>query len=663
MATVVRTPRRQSLADFAETGTSAWELFVNGISFDTSEDTEQLQENTWSRLDAQVSLKEANKMGKALQAGSKANPDHMGAQVTAGSFLGIGSEKKDDPGGKRIRVGALTSITSRTAKEEMFQEDAPMKCARDTRALRNRKLHRRTHTMEHENMKLLKRRLLPSLMDKFGSRNRENTPQIAESHRKMMPTWGHWMERGTICLTQMSKTSSPRMLDGLGKIGSRQQREDSALNLELDPNGPCTGRSELDPRLAQHVAPSRLMLTWGMNMKYPSVDQEPKQLIQTQVPDSGAENRQDESTHVRGGGNQTEATKDMTMKRSAPAVTECASTHIITTTGCDRLCPETSCQAKSERKNKHRRAQPGDHQKDGAVYNLPLIATSENSLGSSVMRILQKPSSRVRMAKVGDEIGITSKYNQRQERFHTNTNTNTKHFLDTCRAVANKPDVRETTGPETKEVRIVDHQMSKQRGDMPVGQGQLDLEEIDDMSKHVENPAKIAAAAVARGHRGILIHVDMVVQDELTALVQAPGRFPDSSVESLMPHDGHLSSGNHSAASNAGIGVAPKDVSFGSLLKTTGEFLGLVWCYMLPLWQVYWERVGPLFDLRSEYWARQNRDEGTTGDCLTVVLAIPTSLLFIASYVVALRLGLLCIENCQAVREWAESVYWYMMEE
>lgn len=97
--------------------------------------------------------------------------------------------------------------------------------------------------------------------------------------------------------------------------------------------------------------------------------------------------------------------------------------------------------------------------------------------------------------------------------------------------------------------------------------------------------------------------------------------------------------------------------------KPAGEFIGLVWCYMVPLWQVYWERVGPLFDLESEYWARQDKDEGTLADCLTVMLAVPAALLFFASYIVALRMGLLCMEKYKTVREWAQDVYWHVMEE
>ncbi|KAG6005922.1 hypothetical protein E4U54_000265 [Claviceps lovelessii] len=687
MATVVRTPKRQSLVDFAEPGTSAWQLFVNGISFDTSEDTEQLHDNKWPKLDAQESPEKAHRMGEVvLEAYSETIPDHMVAQANPESFLGTGSEKKDDPGGNKMHMVALSNTTSRTAKTEVFQQDAPQKCARDTRARRSRTLHCRAHSMEHGNMKLLKGRLLPNAIDKPGIWTRENRPPVAEGRRKMMPNWSHWMRRGTVRFTPIPRTSGPRMVGRL----VNQEKEHAVLNLKPDPNPPDSGSSGLDPGLVQHAAPtSRLMLTWGMGLKHPNVDQEPryKERKETQTPGPGAWDRQHEMTQIRGG-KQAQVTKDMTMKSSAQTVTECVSTHITTTTGCDRLCSETSVQAKSEQKkktknnnnssdniNNNRRAQPGDCPEGEGMYKLPRIATSESSLGSSVMRILQKPSSRVKLAQAGDEIGITSnKCKPRRGGRHTQKG-DTKPFADTPRAVVSKTvaDAPATTGPGTmiKDARVVVDLIAGQGGDMPVGQPQSNpMKETDDVPKGVEKPlqaaaaAAAAAAALSRRDMGIYVVDMMFIQDELTALVQAPGRFPDSNVGGHVPRDrdGQNSPGGRVAARNTGIVVQPEeDGSFGTLLEAAGEFLGLVWCYMLPLWQVYWDRVGPLFDVKSEYWARQNRDEGTTGDCLTVVLALPTSLLLIASYVVALRLGLLCIENCSVVREWAESVYWYFM--
>ncbi|KAG5979905.1 hypothetical protein E4U55_004628 [Claviceps digitariae] len=669
MATVIRTPHRQSLVDFAETGTSAWELFVNGISFDTSEDTEQLQDNEWSNLDAQESLDKAHKMGEVPQVKIETIPNHMVAPATAGSFLGTRPEKKYDPGGKVMQLGVLSNTKSRTAKEKMFQQDDPKKCVRDARDSGTRNLHCRTPSMGHRNMKLLQRSLLPNVIDKSGVRTRENIPKITKGRRKViMPNWGHWIERGTTHFAQISKASSPRTLNRSATMSRRQQEEHSALKFELDPNPPNSGRNELEPILAQHAAPGRLILTRGMNIKFPSVDQEPKQRNQTRIPASGAMDIQDEMTQNRES-NQTNVAEDMTMKNRGQTVTECASTHIITTIGCDRIRSETSFPTKSEQKtnnnssssSNNRRAQPGDFQKGGAAYNPPPIATFESNLGSSVMRILQKPSSRVKLAKVGDEIGITSKCNPRQGERHTNKNT--KPFLDIDCAVVSKIDAPATIAPRIQDVSGV-QRTPKQRGDMPVGQLQPNpAEEIDDVSnKRVEKPVQAAAVTVVHGAMNIY-DADMFVQDELTALVQAPGRFPDSSIGGQVTRDGQNSPGDCAGARDAGTVVQAEDGLSGSLLERAGESVWVVWCYMLPLWQVYWERVGPLFDLKSEYWARQNRDEGTMGDCLTVVLAIPTSLLFIASYVVALRLGLLCIENCNIVREWAENVYWYVMVE
>ncbi|KAG5951667.1 hypothetical protein E4U53_002537 [Claviceps sorghi] len=647
--TVVRTPHRQSLVDFAETGLSAWELFVNGISFDTSENTVQLQDSRSTNLAAEESSQKAHRMGEGIEAEGKKIRDHVVAQVTPGSFLGTGSEKQDDPGGKKIQVGALKSTESLTAKEEIFPEDASKKCARDIlapRTLPTRSLSRMTDTMEHENTKLLTGRLFPNVMDKSGTRTREDAPQMTEGRRKNMPNWGLWMGKGAIHFTQSSKTSSPRMLSRLAKRSPLKQRKHSALRPELDPNPPNSGRSEPDQKLAPHVALGQLVLTWGMNMRYPSADQEAEQRKQTRLSASGARDRQSEARQIRE--TRTQIMKDVTMGSTTQTVTECASTHIITTTGCDQPRSATSDRAMSEQKNNNRRAQPGDYQKGGAMYNLPPIATSESSLGISVMRILQKASPRVKLAEVRDEIGITSKCSPEQGVWHTNKRT--KPLLNIPGPVVCKLDGPATTDLGIKDVRALDP-MSKQQGDGPApsGQPRTGLERMVDVAKRAEEPEQ--AAAVGRGNGGTTC-VDMLVRDELTALVRAPGRFPDA-------WDGLKPPGDVVDARNAGIAVELDDGSLGSSLGAGGEFLGVVWCYLLPVWQLYWEQVGPLFNLKSEYWARQkSSDEGTWRDCLTVVLAIPMTLLFIAGYMMALRLGMLCFENGKAVKEWAEDVYW-----
>ncbi|KAG5926872.1 hypothetical protein E4U42_002839 [Claviceps africana] len=656
METVVRTPRRQSLVDFAETGLSAWELFVNGISFDTSENTAQLQDGRSANPapHPQVSVKKAQPESEGVEAEGTAIPDHVVAQVTPDSFLGIGSEKQDDPGGKKIQVGGLPSTESLTTKVEIFQEDAPKKCARDLVALRSlpsRSLSRVTDTMEHGNSKLL---TFLHGMDKPGTRTRENARHITNGRRKNMPNWGLLMGRGTIHFTQVSKTSSPRMLNRWARRSTRQQRKHSALSPELDPSPPDRGRNEPDPRLAPHVAPGPLIVTWGMNIKHPAADHEAKQRKQIQLSASEARDRRNETRQMpeRTG---PKILQDMTRGSTTQTVTECASTHIITTTGCDRPRFKTSFRALPKQENNNRRAQPGDYQKGGAMYNLPLIATSESSLGSSVMRILQKPSPRVRLAEVGNEIGTTSKCHPGQGGWHTNKNT--ESFPNIYRPAVSKPDSPVTTDLGIKGARVVD-QRPRQQGDAAVGgQPQTALKEIGDAANRAEEPQQ--AAAVARGDRATC--VDMFVQDdELTALVQAPGRFPDSIdtpwLEPNPPDD-------WVGARNTVIAVRPDDGFLGPALRAGRDFLGVMWCYILPAWQMYWERVGPLFNLKSEYWARQNRDEGTVGDCLTVVLSIPMTLLFIAGYMMALRLGLLCIENGKAVQEWAGDVYWYVRGE
>ncbi|KAG5966222.1 hypothetical protein E4U58_002571 [Claviceps cyperi] len=628
VATVLRTPQRRSLAGFAEMGPSAWELFKNGISFDTSEDTDHLQEDKRTKVDAHEPSKKAQRMDKMALADSKTTPEHTVAQAKVQSFLGIGS-KIMDPGGKKVKEGALLKKTTRTERKDMFQEDTQGRCVKSTIPLRHRSLPYGI-AVNYGTTNLSRRKRLPSAIIKQGTRIRDYLPpQSAECRRKIVPNlarWGHWVGKRTVRFTQNAKTNSPRILNQ--KISPRQQKKHSVLDLELNAGLPKSGGNHVDPSLAQHVASSRLMLTLSVDTKHLSEDQELRPHQEARIMGPEAKDKQDKMAKIQRR-NQTESTRDMALRNGAQKVTKYASTHITTTTGCEPPPrSKRSFQDKSDHESSGHLAQPRDSQVGRAMYKLPQIATSDSSLGSSVMRILQKPSPKAKLAKDCDEIGITLKCNPRHVDWHMKKKM--KPFLDTHRGTVSK-DVPATRGPGTQDVGVVDV-TSKQRGDdILVGQPESRLEESDDVSKSVEDTAR----AIPPVDRGACF--GMLVEDELTMLVQAPGRFPCGSV-----------GGSVHAADHAGAAVQAQDNSNSApLIKSAREFLGLVWCYVLPLWQMYWERIGPLFDFESEYWARQRRDEGTVGDCLTVVLAIPISLFLMATYVVALRLGLVCIESFQ----------------
>ncbi|KAG5919215.1 hypothetical protein E4U61_001056 [Claviceps capensis] len=608
-------------------GPSAWELFKNGISFDTSEDTDHFQDDKRTKVDAQEPSKKAQRMDKMVQADSKTTPEHTVAQPTVQSFLGTGS-KIMDPGGKKVQEGALLNKRTRTERKDMSQENTQGKCEKSTTPLRHRSLHYGI-AVNYGTMNLLKRKRLPSAINKPGTRIRDFLPpQSAECRRKIVPDlarWSHWSGKGTIRFTQNVKTNSSRILNQ--KISPRQQKKHSALDLKLNTGLPNSGGNYVDPRLAQHVAPSRLMLTLGIDTKHLSEDQEQRPHQEVHFLGPEATDKQDEMAHIQRR-NQTQSTRDIALRNRAQKVTKYASTHIITTTGCEEPPrSKRSFQDKPDHDSSSHLAQPRDSQVGRAMYKLPQIDTSDSSLGSSVMRILQKPSLKAKLAKDCDEIGITLKCDPRNVDWHMKK---MKPYLDTQRGAVSK-DVPATPEPGTQDVGVVDL-TSKPRGDdILVGQPESRLKEIDDVSKSAEDTVR----AIPRGDRGVCI--DMLVEDELTVLVQAPGRFPCGIVV-----------GSVDAADHAGAVVQAQDSSNSApLMKSAREFLGLVWCYVLPLWQMYWERIGPLFDFESEYWARQGRDEGTVGDCLTVVLAIPISLFLMAGYVVALRLGLMCFESFQ----------------
>ncbi|KAG6047852.1 hypothetical protein E4U39_007974 [Claviceps sp. Clav50 group G5] len=608
-------------------GPSAWELFKNGISFDTSEDTDHLQDDKRTKVDAQEPSKKAQRIDKMALADSKTTPEHTVAQAKAQSFLGTGS-KIMDPGGKKVQESALLEKTTRTERKDMFQEDTQGKCGKSSIPLRHRSLHYGI-AVNYGTMNLLGRKRIPSAINKQGSRIRDYLPpQSAECRRKIVPNlarWGHWVGKGTIRFTQNAKTNSPRILNQ--KTSPRQQKKHSTLDLELNTDLPNSGGNHVGPSLAQHVAPSRLMLTLGIDTKHLTEDQEQRPHQEAHIMGPEAMGKQDEMAHIQRC-NQMESTRELALRNRAQKVTKYASTHITTTTGCEPPRSKRTFQDNPDHECSYHIAQPRDSQVGRAMYKLPQIATSDSSLGSSVMRILQKPSPKAKLAKDCDEIGITLECNPRHVDWHMKKKM--KPYLDTHRGAVSKKDVPAARpGPGPQDVGDL---TSKPRGDdILVGQPESRLEEIEDVSKSAEDTVR----AIPRGDRGVC--VDMLVEDELTMLVQAPGRFPCGIVR-----------GSVDAADHAGAVVQAQDSSISApLMESARKFLSLVWCYVLPLWQMYWERIGPLFDFESEYWARQGRDEGTVGDCLTVVFAIPISLIFMAAYVVALRLGLVCIESFQ----------------
>lgn len=52
----------------------------------------------------------------------------------------------------------------------------------------------------------------------------------------------------------------------------------------------------------------------------------------------------------------------------------------------------------------------------------------------------------------------------------------------------------------------------------------------------------------------------------------------------------------------------------------------IAYVYAIPLFSMYWEVIGPVFDVRSAYWQRSVHNESTFMDGVTVLLALPTAI-------------------------------------
>ncbi|GAO13560.1 hypothetical protein UVI_02015670 [Ustilaginoidea virens] len=96
----------------------------------------------------------------------------------------------------------------------------------------------------------------------------------------------------------------------------------------------------------------------------------------------------------------------------------------------------------------------------------------------------------------------------------------------------------------------------------------------------------------------------------------------------------------------------------GALGSRTRRLLEIAWCHIVAFLLVYWEKVGPVFDARSDYWARNSRKEATLEDCYVLVLAVPAGVLAVASIVWAMRLATICGENAELLKEWLSDVLW-----
>ncbi|KAK2616433.1 hypothetical protein QQS21_000675 [Conoideocrella luteorostrata] len=608
-ATIVRTPRRKSIAELEQMGPSAWELFVNGISFDNSDESKP-QENHNCGTQLTVTIKHCPDTEHEVAHARKNEESPMVdtetinviAEQQTESFLGMDIGKANDHKGK-APARSCHQVGIPPAKTE------------------------------------------------------EHLVHTASPGKKLMKNWGQWMSKRR--QSRSSHTYGAGIMNTKTTTATEQYPEARpVICLESIPKVSDNWGIEVTSKLAQHApaSPSKATLEIPVVGAAPKIEEMPE--ARGDVLDRITTKR-----HIEVRGNcekrhNSGAVVSRVRGIDLPAPAESASTHIITTTGSDRHLPKAKFRAKvGQEIEKPQIHMPAD-QITEVIYDLPLATMSERNLGSSVIRIL--PNSLPRTKPVNNDIDIASTLKCKP-----------KARLIKPPLKKNMMPLKDFDGARRWDTPMFrpKSQAKKEEGTEVISRGQnvdcmpeATTEKIVSKKKrpsgmteavqHVQDVEDIKAVTAAKEKES----PDMFVTDEVTQLVRAPGRFPDLNIVGDAGH------GCQSSLGDVASTTTHEDIAKGHSWDAGQECLELVWCHLLAFIFLYWERVSPFFHSKSEYWTRQSRSEGTLDDCFTLVLAAPLTLALLAVYILVLRLALMCAENFAVFTERMDSVYRYVMD-
>ncbi|TWU72863.1 hypothetical protein ED733_003424 [Metarhizium rileyi] len=625
-ATVVRTPHRQSLADPAEVGSSAWELFENGISFDSFDEPvpandletklmreemtdKRLLENgpqpTSARISNDCRSTHTSDARKPLTpVNEKAEPKKQG------TFLDIRCMRQEDPRGT-AETDSLVTQTNRGTKPSIYPQkllshnivglqNHYQQEGRGTSLIDDRKRGQKPQLCSIEITQQELRKGQPG--DIMPTQKKDMS--VTGPRKRLMRHWGHWISRRKVSRNfrpslgdtahwqELHPSPATPAVVSLGKtpqIPDRWEKDlTSRLGLEI-----CALKSELKTQL--NAAPMARQATGtGVNE-------------QPQPPATAGTNEGTikGSLEAEDRGNIT--AKGLNNKQSVPV--NYASTPITTTTGYDQGYSQEGSRANMKRRIVSFASLRLERQLSGMVSSLPLTARSDHNLGGIVTKPLQNSLLSEGQSNHGIETDSTSKE---------------RHIQKDQRRKRNTGPVRKTASVTDTEV-VVSKQISLEgASNASRGLKKLAVHEVVSVPEAAPRPTSVCETKAVN----IQAKPDAVVRERAQAVAQkqeyanqGPGSFPDSNV-------GHTGG---DGCQNSFSGNRTKSADISSM--ATLEYAGVVGCHFFAFFLVYWEIVGPVFNSRSEYWGRHKRHESTLADCFALALALPGAILAVMGLV------------------------------
>lgn len=637
-STVVRTPHRQSLADLAELNPAAWELFVNGISFDSSDEPMPIQEaqpklaNTGEAdspcVDNEAMTVFGGKRGDRL---SMQPPDASKVlketiQRPKAAFLDVRREKQEDPRGKAI-MNSWEKPVSKHARRHTLQQ--PLGLDHQSKSHLQRQASNpdrgKPTTMNHItagdalSTSMTVSQALRSCQPGDIPPPEEKTITNGSPRKRLMRNWGQWISKRRSSRSSGSSQGDIVHTEPL----HRPQPVPSVVELGEVPKIPDNWAAGLTSRPGRQVAAHKSEVISQMPAE-DVVRRQEARISKTRDKLSPIEERTYGRTNdcLSHGKDGTAETKSGLTNHHPPVQTKYAFTPTITTTGYGPRGLQMNSRANIIAKTERVQPLGSKHRLDTITYDLPLKTRSERNLGAYAVKLLPNPLPSEVHTRRDIETDTISKQkpktmNQRIKRRTMPVKEGTSALIST--EVASKR--MSWTELGSQKAGLWDHQ--------DLGDQSIDKPSIKTTTSTTTKDKPIAANTetkmvlrerVKRTRPEEELNREGTMVDELSILTQGPGSFPG------LGTGGDNGDGCQTSSSDR---LTTDDIS-----RVPGkEYWDIFRCHLFALGLRYWERVAPVFQRKSEYWKRNERYESTPEDCFTLVLALPGLLIILAGVV------------------------------
>ncbi|KJK83612.1 hypothetical protein H634G_01741 [Metarhizium anisopliae BRIP 53293] len=621
-ATVVKTSQGQSLADPTALGSSAWELFVNGISFDSSDEpvpakdpeaslagSERTHIRQLENSEQPVLGRKSNKCQETHYSVLREELKQNNANIEPtnhGSFLDLRRQRQEDPRGETAIINSLATAMSKYTKPSIRPRrlhlphnvvNLSSQCKKDKGGPTTINCNKKGEESQSSSMMTMEQVLRKRQSE--GIQPTQEKPVIATGSRgKLMQTWGHWIPRRR----------------GSRSFQSSQDNTAShtAAGLETIPQIPDSWATDLTSRLGQQIFAHRPETNQRVNTNSTIRQQTGTEVEELHRLSSITETSKhiDKDKDILARDNRESlAWKEVETKQPVPVSYACIP--ITTTTGCGQQDLQVSSRANTQPDTKNPSTLRLERHLGGMASDLPLAARSERNLGAAVMKPLRNQWRSVGQANhgIGTDTMLKKRHIQIDERMERSTRPVAKTGnTATPDVVVSKPEERVGASKAIKSLKKpVVHGVDKRS--RVVSKISTELKDAS-----IRTECKLAMPEQTR---------PMAQQDEpdgLSDASQGPGSFPDLNV---------IHTGGDGCQSSSSGDTATDTVSHMAIT----EYLETVRCHLLAFFLLYWEIVGPVFNSRSEYWARNRRHESTLGDCFALLLALPGAILAVMGLV------------------------------